>query len=86
MAHFLEHMVSRSSENYPEILGYKKFVYSNGGISNAWTGLKNTMFFFDVLPGEAVLEGTDRLADFIKSPKLDQSLITQEIDGKINIS
>ncbi|CAG5091540.1 Oidioi.mRNA.OKI2018_I69.PAR.g13115.t1.cds [Oikopleura dioica] len=81
MAHFLEHMVSRSSKNYPEILGYKNFVYSNGGRNNALTSLKRTLFFFDVLPGEAVLEGADRLADFIKSPKLDESLITQEIDA-----
>eukprot|EP00923_Selenidium_pygospionis_P011144 GHVN01019352.1.p1 GENE.GHVN01019352.1~~GHVN01019352.1.p1 ORF type:complete len:119 (+),score=5.89 GHVN01019352.1:144-500(+) len=41
LAHFLEHMLFLGSKPYPDSQEFDKFVSSNGGSSNAFTGYDN---------------------------------------------
>lgn len=69
LAHFLEHMLFIQTEAYPEIDGFQHFISGNGGVSNAYTALDHTNYFFDVQPN-AFPEALDRFAHFFINPVL----------------
>ena len=77
LAHFLEHMLFLGTEKYPDVDGYREFISSHGGRSNAGTGQENTDYHFTV--EHAYLEeGLDRFSWFFISPNLDPEYVTRE--------
>ncbi|KAF8923435.1 Insulinase (Peptidase M16), partial [Haplosporangium bisporale] len=55
LAHFLEHLLFMGTAKYPRENEYSEFLSQHSGSSNAFTGLDNTNYYFDV--NHAHLEG-----------------------------
>ncbi len=49
LAHFVEHMLFMGSKKYPEENYYDTFISNNGGSANAFTTLKHTCFYYNIL-------------------------------------
>lgn len=88
LAHFHEHMLFLGTEKYPKEEEYEEFLGSNGGMSNAYTDMEDTNYYFNVAPlGEeegkgvsAALAGAlDRFAQFFISPLFDESMLEREL-------
>ncbi|PWN91280.1 hypothetical protein FA10DRAFT_249471 [Acaromyces ingoldii] len=78
LAHFCEHLLFMGTEKYPRENEYSEYLSHHSGSSNAYTGLENTNYFFDV--GHAHLEGAlDRFAQFFLQPLFDPSCSEREI-------
>ena len=69
IAHFLEHMLFVQTEAYPKPGEFQTFVAANGGMSNAYTALDHTNYFFSVKP-DAFPEALDRWGNFFVTPLL----------------
>ncbi|CAG8555128.1 27983_t:CDS:10, partial [Dentiscutata erythropus] len=66
------------TEKYPKENEYNSFLSKHGGHSNAYTGLDNTNYYFEV--GYEFLEGAlDRFSQFFISPLFDPSCTDREI-------
>ena len=77
LAHFLEHMLLISTEKYPEVDSYRRFVTEHAGQVNASTRAEDSSYFFTVDP--AFLEpALDRLSQFFIAPSLDPEFVTRE--------
>lgn len=50
LAHFHEHMLFLGTEKYPDEDAYESFLGSNGGMSNAYTDMEDTNYYFNVAP------------------------------------
>lgn len=50
LAHLLEHMLFLGTKKFPKENEYSKFLSEHGGVSNAFTGLDHTNYYFDVVP------------------------------------
>lgn len=50
LAHFHEHMLFLGTEKYPEENDYEDFLGKNGGMSNAYTDMEDTNYYFNVSP------------------------------------
>lgn len=78
LAHFLEHMISKGSELFPEENDFLSYISSNGGARNASTGSSQMDYWFSIgaahLPG-----GLARLAAFFHCPLFTESLTKREI-------
>ena len=78
LSHYVEHMLFMASERYPEEAGYKAFLKSHGGSSNASTGPDSTLYHFNVhheyLPG-----ALDRFAQFFIAPLFPASCAAREV-------
>ena len=48
LAHFCEHMLTFSSQQYPNEDDFTSFVRENGGFYNAYTASEHTNFYFSV--------------------------------------
>jgi insulysin len=92
LAHFHEHMLFLGTEKYPKEEEYEEFLGSNGGMSNAYTDMEDTNYYFNVAPldhdGEEKLQGgvssalsgaLDRFAQFFISPLFDESMLEREL-------
>lgn len=78
LAHFCEHLLFMGTEKYPRENEYSEFLQNHSGSSNAYTGMDNTNYFFDV--GHSHLEGAlDRFSQFFISPLFDASCTEREI-------
>lgn len=78
LAHFCEHLLFLGTEKYPRENEYSEFLSTHSGGSNAYTGMENTNYFFDV--GYKHLEGAlDRFAQFFLKPLFDASCTEREI-------
>ncbi|CAO1621115.1 unnamed protein product [Jaminaea pallidilutea] len=78
LAHFCEHLLFMGTEKYPRENEYSEYLSNHSGSSNAYTGMDNTNYFFDV--GHAHLEGAlDRFSQFFISPLFDASCTEREI-------
>lgn len=78
LAHFCEHLLFMGTEKYPRENEYSEFLTNHSGSSNAYTGMENTNYFFDV--GHDHLEGAlDRFAQFFLKPLFDPSCTEREI-------
>lgn len=78
LAHFCEHLLFMGTEKYPRENEYSEFLSNHSGSSNAYTGMDNTNYFFDV--GHAHLEGAlDRFSQFFVCPLFDASCTEREI-------
>lgn len=91
LAHFHEHMLFLGTEKYPKEEEYEEFLGSNGGMSNAYTDMEDTNYYFNVAPldhGDKVEEGSvssallgalDRFAQFFISPLFDETMLEREL-------
>jgi len=50
LAHFNEHMLFLGTEKYPKENDFETFVGKNGGITNAYTDMEDTNYYFSVAP------------------------------------
>ena len=62
-------MLFLGTTKYPSESAYADFIESHGGFSNAYTGMENTNFYFDILPNH-LMGALDRFAQFFISPTL----------------
>lgn len=94
LAHFHEHMLFLGTEKYPAENDYEDFLGKNGGMSNAYTDMEDTNYYFNVSPldhdaenGEEKVSGTssalagamDRFAQFFIAPRFDQAMLEREL-------
>lgn len=78
LAHFCEHLLFMGTKKYPKENEYSEYLSQHSGGSNAYTGMENTNYFFDV--GHEHLEGAlDRFAQFFLEPLFDPSCSEREI-------
>ncbi|MDY0191100.1 MAG: insulinase family protein [Desulfuromonas sp.] len=77
MAHFLEHLVFRGSQNYAIDDGLMAFVQRNGGQVNAQTQALQTLFHFQV-ESPLFIEAIQRLVDMLVSPRLEEAMLVSE--------
>ncbi|CEH18771.1 related to ste23-metalloprotease involved in a-factor processing [Ceraceosorus bombacis] len=78
LAHFCEHLLFMGTKKYPRENEYSEYLSNNSGASNAYTGMENTNYFFDV--GHSHLEGAlDRFSQFFISPLFDPGCTEREI-------
>jgi insulysin len=47
MAHFIQHMLFKGNEKYPNENEFSIFIQKNGGTKKAWTSIANTNYHFD---------------------------------------
>lgn len=77
MAHFLEHLVFRGSNNYALDDGLMAFIQRNGGHVNAQTQAQQTLFHFQV--GSALfIQALERLVDMLVAPRLTAEMLSTE--------
>lgn len=93
LAHFHEHMLFLGTEKYPSEEEYEEFLGTNGGMSNAYTDMEDTNYYFNVSPldhdedGEEKISGTssalsgalDRFAQFFIAPLFDEAMLEREL-------
>ncbi|KAF9586639.1 Insulinase (Peptidase M16) [Lunasporangiospora selenospora] len=78
LAHFLEHLLFMGTAKYPRENEYSEYLSQHSGSSNAFTGLDNTNYYFEV--GHAHLEGAlDRFAQFFISPAFSENCKDREL-------
>lgn len=77
LAHFLEHMLFMGTERYPDVDGYRDFVQSHGGGTNAGTAQEHTRYHFDI-EHPHLEEALDRFAQFFVAPLLDPAYVQRE--------
>ncbi|GJJ71266.1 insulysin [Entomortierella parvispora] len=78
LAHFLEHLLFMGTAKYPRENEYSEFLAQHSGSSNAFTGLDNTNYYFEV--GHNHLEGAlDRFAQFFISPAFSENCKDREL-------
>ncbi|KAL0093600.1 ubiquinol-cytochrome c reductase core subunit 2 [Phycomyces blakesleeanus] len=78
LAHFCEHLLFMGTEKYPKENDYGQYLSDHSGFSNAFTGLENTNYYFEV--GHEHLEGAlDRFAQFFISPLFSDSCTEREL-------
>ncbi|MFZ9053824.1 MAG: insulinase family protein [Woeseiaceae bacterium] len=80
LAHFLEHMLLRGTEKYPDEGEYKNYVNSNGGYSNAYTAGDHTNYHFEI--NHQAFEGAlDRFSQFFIAPLFTADLTEREMNA-----
>jgi insulysin len=78
LAHFCEHLLFMGTEKYPKENEYSEYLAKYSGSSNAYTGMDNTNYFFDVYHEH--LEGAlDRFAQFFLKPLFSDSCTEREV-------
>ncbi|KAJ9094236.1 hypothetical protein QFC21_006062 [Naganishia friedmannii] len=79
-AHFCEHLLFLGTKKYPEENAYSTYLSAHNGHSNAYTGLSNTNYFFEVAP-DALHGALDRFAGFFTEPLFDASCTEREANA-----
>ncbi|KAG0225257.1 Insulinase (Peptidase M16) [Actinomortierella wolfii] len=78
LAHFLEHLLFMGTAKYPRENEYSEYLAQHAGMSNAFTNLDNTNYYFEV--GHEYLEGAlDRFAQFFISPAFSENCKDREL-------
>lgn len=78
MAHFVEHMLFKGTEKYPEEEGFIKFITENSGSFNAFTAACQTVYIFSV-NNEKFTDALDRFSYFFISPLFNSSCVEREL-------
>ncbi|WAQ89789.1 hypothetical protein PtA15_11A480 [Puccinia triticina] len=78
LAHFCEHLLFLGNQKYPAENEYSEYLSKNAGHSNAYTGMDNTVYYFDVHPS-ALPGALDRFAQFFIAPTFTESCTEREI-------
>jgi predicted Zn-dependent peptidase len=75
---FSEHLLFMGTKKYPSQNAYQQYLSSNNGMSNAYTAMTSTNYYFDVAPD--ALEGAlDRFAGFFIEPLFNEDCTEREI-------
>lgn len=78
LAHFCEHLLFMGTEKYRKENDYNQYLSEHSGFSNAFTGVENTNYYFEV--GHEYLEGAlDRFAQFFIAPLFSASCTEREL-------
>ncbi|ORZ23957.1 Metalloenzyme, LuxS/M16 peptidase-like protein [Absidia repens] len=78
LAHFCEHLLFMGTEKYPKENDYNQYLSEHSGFSNAFTGVEDTNYYFEV--GHDYLEGAlDRFAQFFISPLFSDTCTEREL-------
>ncbi|CAG8435673.1 5819_t:CDS:10 [Scutellospora calospora] len=78
LAHFCEHLLFMGTEKYPKENDYNEYLTKHNGTCNAYTGIDNTNYYFDV--GHEHLEGAlDRFAQFFICPLFNDDCTDREL-------
>ncbi|GAA5906121.1 hypothetical protein JCM8208_000637 [Rhodotorula glutinis] len=80
LAHFCEHLMFMGTEKYPAENDYTEFLTQHSGSSNAFTGMDQTNYFFDVAP-QHLEPALDRFAQFFIAPVFDPSCTEREANA-----
>ncbi|GAA5900616.1 uncharacterized protein JCM6883_002901 [Sporobolomyces salmoneus] len=80
LAHFCEHLMFMGTEKYPKENDYTEFLTQHSGSSNAFTGMDQTCYFFDVSPS-SLEPALDRFAQFFISPSFDPRCSEREANA-----
>ncbi|BGP14041.1 hypothetical protein JCM10213_005625 [Rhodosporidiobolus nylandii] len=80
LAHFCEHLMFMGTEKYPAENEYTEFLTQHSGSSNAFTGMDQTCYHFDVSPAH-LSPALDRFAQFFISPLFDPSCTEREANA-----
>lgn len=80
LAHFCEHLMFMGTEKYPAENDYTEFLTQHSGMSNAFTGMDQTNYFFDIAP-EHLEPALDRFAQFFIAPLFDASCTEREANA-----
>lgn len=80
LAHFCEHLMFLGTKKYPQENGYKQFILTNSGASNAFTSTQITNYHFQV-KNSAFPEAVDRFAQFFIEPLFDPDCKDREINA-----
>lgn len=72
--------LSPFAAQYPKENDYTEFLTQNSGSSNAFTGMDQTCYYFDVAP-DALTPALDRFAQFFISPLFDESCTEREANA-----
>ncbi|CAI2381562.1 unnamed protein product [Moneuplotes crassus] len=80
LAHFLEHMLFMGTEKYPEEESYSKHCADSGGYDNAYTGLEQTNYHFEVST-EGFEKALDMFAQFFICPLFSKDAVDREMNA-----
>ncbi len=81
LAHFLEHMLFISSQNFPQVNFFDSYLKAHGGTSNAYTDTELTNYYFCV-DHDYFEGGLIRFADLIANPLLDSSYLEHRFSNR----
>jgi predicted Zn-dependent peptidase len=77
MAHFLEHLVFKGGEKFPDHRAINQTAERMGGSLNAYTS-HDIVAFHITVRAEAAMEAVDLLTDFVARPRLDAEELDRE--------
>jgi insulysin len=78
LAHFCEHMLFYASKKYPKEGAYQQFISSKGGMTNAYTDMEETNFYFEV-DSNHLEPSLDRFAQFFVAPLFAKESVSKEM-------
>lgn len=78
LAHFCEHLLFMGTQKYPLENEYSAHLTSHGGHSNAYTGVQNTNYYFEV-HADHLRNTLDRFAQFFIHPLFNESGTEREL-------
>lgn len=78
LAHFCEHLLFMGSKRFPDENEYSSYLSKHGGSSNAYTGSRNTNYYFEV-NHEHLKGALDRFSGFFTGPLFNKDSTDKEI-------
>lgn len=80
LAHFLEHMLFLGTDEYPEEMGFARYLAEHSGLMNAYTTPDYTSYQFSVAPS-GLNNALKRFSSFFKNPLLSPSGVQRELNA-----
>ncbi len=77
LAHFLEHMLFLGTDEYPEEMGFARYLAEHSGLMNAYTTPDYTSYQFSVAPS-GLNNALKRFSSFFKNPLLSPSGVQRD--------
>ncbi|AQZ13712.1 STE23 (YLR389C) [Zygosaccharomyces parabailii] len=78
LAHFCEHLLFMGSKRFPDENEYSSYLSKHGGSSNAYTGSRNTNYYFEI-NHEHLKGALDRFSGFFTGPLFNKDSTDKEI-------
>jgi len=80
IAHFLEHMLFRGTENYRGHNDFNDYIQKRSGESNAWTAYDRTCYYYSLAGSEkCFLKSLDMFSEFFYCPLINENCVSKEI-------
>ena len=80
LAHFCEHMLFLGTKRFPAEGEFERYISSNGGSNNAFTGAEDTNYYFDC-GGDALPGALERFSGFFSEPLFTSSGTLREVQA-----